>query len=345
MMQRLRDLFRQRTPEGPPDFGFALVGLGHGAEKFIEALQGSATVRVSALVSDHLPKATSLARKHGITHLYTYADFDSICDNPAVDAVYLALPNALHREFTERAAAAGKHVLCEKPMASTIADCHAMIEACQAANRLLMIGYRCVYDPLHQKLREILHSGALGTITMIESGFGFHAKPGWRLDPKLAGGGSLYDVGVYSINTIFNLFGEELSITSATITRDPASGMEMATRWQGSLASGATVRCHSSYLEKIPDYLRISATQGTLELRPAFAYQGTKLRGRYVDARSGDSVKVSLQNPRATPSSFRLEAEHLAQCVRTGTSLRTSGELGLRDMETIAQIYALAKWS
>jgi len=343
MMQRLRDLFRSHPPEASPDFGFALVGLGHGADKFIEALQGSASVRVSALVSDHLPKATSLARKHGITHLYTYADFDSICDNPAVDAVYLALPNALHREFTERAAAAGKHVLCEKPMASTIADCHAMIEACQTANKLLMIGYRCIYDPLHQKLREILHSGALGAITTIESGFGFHAKPGWRLDPKLAGGGSLYDVGVYSINTIFNLFAEDLSITSATIARDPISGMEMASRWQGSLASGADIRCHSSYLEKIPDYLRIHAAQGTLELRPAFAYQGARLRVRYIDVHSGDSVKIDLQNPRITPSSFRLEAEHLAQCVRTGTSLRTPGELGLRDMEVIGQIYSLAE--
>jgi predicted dehydrogenase len=329
---------RPRTPAS--SFGFAIVGLGHGAEKFLEAIQDSPSVHAAALLSGDPAKAARLARRHGVPHAYSYADFDAISNNPQIHAVYLAMPNAFHREFTERAAQAGKHILCEKPMAPTVEDCHAMIGACTRAGVLLMIGYRCLFDPIYLRARQLIHDGALGSITHVESGFGFRAKSGWRLDPSLVGGGSLYDVGIYSINTLNNLFPDQLTISSSEI--ELRSGIEWSTRWEASLAQGVNVSCSSSYLEKIRDSFHVEATRGTLTLQPAFSYRGTRLRAAYSDPISGKRIVVDVEQRRSAISSFRLEAEHLADCVSSGASLRTPGLVGLRDVATIQRIYAAA---
>lgn len=339
--------FRSQPDETDSRFGFAVVGLGHGATKFLEALRSSPSVRVSALVSGDAPKASELSRKFGVPVTSSYAEIDRLIDDPAVQAVYLCVPNALHREFTERAARAGKHVLCEKPMAATVADCEAMIAAFRAADRLLMIGYRTQFSSVHQHARRLLASGSLGRVQSVRSGFGFLAKSGWRLDPALAGGGSLYDVGVYPIHSLSHLLGEPFTIDRATFQRDAETGLEMAALWQGTLRSGATVSCQSSYLEKVPDFFEVQAERATLLLKPAFAYEGLHLQVRARDRNDRNArreLDLDLRTPRVEPSTFRLEAEHLAHCALTGAAVLTPGETGLRDMGTIAAIEAAASF-
>jgi predicted dehydrogenase len=192
--------------------GYAVIGLGRIAGHFMPAAGMTANSQITALVSGHPDKARTIAAQYNIpaTSIYNYENFDEIAHNPAVDAVYIALPNSMHAEYTIRAAKAGKHVLCEKPMATNVADCEKMITACKAANVKLMIAYRCHYEPTNLKAIEIIRSGALGQVQAIESPFGFNIARGeWRLSKTMAGGGPLFDVGIYSLNACRYLTGEE----------------------------------------------------------------------------------------------------------------------------------------
>ncbi|MDE3162335.1 MAG: Gfo/Idh/MocA family oxidoreductase, partial [Acidobacteriota bacterium] len=125
--------------------GYAIIGLGRIADHFMAGIRNTSNSRVAALVSGHRDKAERIAADYGVpsTSIYSYENFDEIAKNKDVQAVYVALPNSMHAEYTIRAAKAGKHVLCEKPMSTSIADAEAMIAACKAANVKLMIAYRC----------------------------------------------------------------------------------------------------------------------------------------------------------------------------------------------------------
>ena len=333
-----------RTPSSASGrFGYAVIGLGHIATYFLDALEGSRTAVTSALVSGDPAKAASLARKYSVPSTYTYADFDRIVDNPAVDAVYLALPVSQHREFTERAAAAGKHVLCEKPMAPNSADARAMIAACANAGVLLSIAYRCPHSFGHRRLRELVRSGVLGNNLRIESGFGFVLNPGWRDRPELAGGGSLYDVGIYPLNASRFLLGEDPSAVEGASAVCDSNGLERAVTWTSVFPSGARAACRSSYTEKIPDTLRVTGDNGTLLLAPAFSHRERyEIHGEYHERSTGKTVQIKERTSSNDPSEFRLEAEQLAAAVRNGDSLLTPGEDGLADMVAMEAIYAAA---
>lgn len=329
-------LFARKPPQDDRRFGYAVVGAGHGGEKMCEALKDSPVARVAAIVSGNAGKAKRLARRFGVERIYGYDEFDCIAVDASIEAVYLALPVAPHRSFTELAAAAGKHVLCEKPMAASVEDAQAMIDACKVAGRLLMVGYRLDYDPMHDELRRLLSAEVLGPLRHVTSGFGIVAKPGWRFDPALAGGGSLFDVGVYPIHALHEFFGET-ALESAVIVDDATTHMELDAVWKGRLANGATFECRSSYLARIPDVLHIEGERGVLTLEHAYAYERTRLRGEYRNT-GGVMEQVALHDARWNASLFRLEAEHFADCVRNGTQPRSSGEAGLRDLQTIAEI-------
>ena len=143
----------------------AVIGLGRIATHFLEG-NAEQQSKITALVSGHRDKAERIAAQYGVPHdsIYSYEDFDRIAANPAVDAVYVALPNSMHAEFTIRAAKAGKHILCEKPMDISSAQCVRMIDACKAARVKLMIAYRLHYEPTHLKALEIVRSGKLGLV-------------------------------------------------------------------------------------------------------------------------------------------------------------------------------------
>jgi predicted dehydrogenase len=339
-MFSFRNLFAPKPNPDDRRFGFAVFGTGHGAEKMCDAVRDSAKVRVTAIISSSQDRAAAFARRYNIPRALTYDRLDEFSGNAAIDAVYLALPVSLHRRFTEQAAALGKHVLCEKPMAATIADAEAMITACAAADRQLMLAYRLDYDPAHDKLRRMIDANILGKIEYVSSAFGILAKHGWRFDPALAGGGSLFDVGVYPIHALHALFGET-TITSAEVLEDPTTHMELEANWRGTLANGATFECVSSYLRRVPDTLHIRGERGHITLTHAFDYSRTALEAKCSDT-AGKQQTIRFCDSRRNPNLFRLEAEHLAEAVHSGTPVRTPGESGLRDLQTIAAIEAIA---
>ncbi len=181
-----------------------MVGLGHLAlQEILPAFGEARHVRVTALVSGEAAKARAVAAQYGVPEksLYDYKSFDGLRDNPEVDVVYIVLPNAMHAEYTVRAAQAGKHVLCEKPMATSVADAQSMIDACRSAGRKLMIAYRCQYEPYNRALTALARSGEYGKVRLIEAVNGQNSANNgqWRLDRAMAGGGSLPDVGLYCL--------------------------------------------------------------------------------------------------------------------------------------------------
>jgi predicted dehydrogenase len=154
--------------------------------------------KLVALVSGHRDKAERIAQQYGVPlgSIYNYQNYDEIAHNPAVDAVYIALPNSMHAEYTIRAAQAGKPVLCEKPMATSSADCEKMIAASREANRKLMIAYRCRLEPTNLRAVQLIRDGYAGKLQVIDTGFGFTIAPGeWRLNKAMAGGGPLGGCG------------------------------------------------------------------------------------------------------------------------------------------------------
>jgi predicted dehydrogenase len=160
--------------------GYAIIGLGRIAAIFMAGVRNSNNSKVTALVSGHRDKALRIAADYGVpeSSIYNYENFDSILSNKAVDAVYVALPNSMHAEYAIRAARAGKHVLCEKPMAISVAECESMIAACKSAGVKLMIAYRCHYEPTNLKAVSLIRSGAIGQVQAIESAFGFNIAQG-----------------------------------------------------------------------------------------------------------------------------------------------------------------------
>ena len=155
--------------------GYCIIGLGRIAGHFMPAVRNTTTSQIAGLVSGHRDKAERIAAEYGVpsSSIYNYENFDEIAHNPAIDAVYVALPNSMHAEYTIRAAKAGKHVLCEKPMSTSVADAEAMIAACKAARVKLMITYRCHYEPTNLKAVQLMCQGSLGQGQAIESTFRF----------------------------------------------------------------------------------------------------------------------------------------------------------------------------
>ena len=328
--------------------GYALVGLGNISDTFGRGCLKLAdkNIKVTALVTGHADtKGKEWANRYGLpeSSVYTYEMFDRIRENKAVNAVYIGLPNSMHKEYTVRAAKAGKHVLCEKPMAISSAECREMIAACKQNRVKLMIAYRCHYDPTHLETERIIQSGAIGTIQAFEGGFGFNAPLHnfWRLDPKLAGGGPIMDVGIYPLNAMRYFSREEPSaFTAALSTRDRAShrfdGMEQTMEFTMTFPSGILASVGTSYGENMPGFVRIHGSKGTIELGPAFDYTGIHLRS--LD----DHVKAEATSPDEETFHFQLEASHLADCIRIGATPRTPGEEGLHDLLAIEAIYRAA---
>lgn len=198
---------------------FAVVGLGHIAQ--VAVLPAFAHTQsdacLSALVSDDPVKRRVLSKRYDVRHTYTYRAYDTCLRSGEIDAVYIALPNSLHREFAVRAAKAGIHVLCEKPMAVTAADCRAMTRAADRYKVKLMVAYRLHFETCNLRTIKLAQSGTLGDLRLFHSVFTQQVRPGdVRLKQHL-GGGPLYDIGVYCINAARYLFRDEPIEVSAFV--------------------------------------------------------------------------------------------------------------------------------
>ncbi len=341
-------LLAQARTAGPP-VGYCVVGLGRiSVDHFLPGLLRSQHGKVTGLVSGTPDKAQKLAAQYGVppSSVYSYEQYDRIRDNPAVDAVYIGLPNSMHAEYTVRAAKAGKHVLCEKPMATTVADARAMIAACDAARRKLMIAYRCQLEPVNLRAIELIRSGAIGQVEAIESANGFNIPAGeWRLNRKLAGGGPLMDVGIYSLNASRYLTGEEpqvLAAYSSVIDKDGRfNEVEENVSWTMRFPSGIVASCTTTYGAPMDGFVRVHGAKGMLELAPAFGYQGIRLSG-FTQGADGGKQPIEMPEPIQDPQQFTNQADYFADCIRNDKPVRMSGEEGLRDMNLMMEIYRSA---
>jgi predicted dehydrogenase len=321
---------------------YGIVGLGRISLKhFMPGCKMSEYSKVTALVSGDRAKAEAQASEYGVApkSIYSYKNFDDIAHDPEIDAVYIALPNSMHAEYTVRAAKAGKHVLCEKPMATTVQDSEHMISACRDAGKKLMIAYRCHYEPMNLKAIEIIRSGALGTIQAIESANGFNESKGeWRLNRKLAGGGPLMDVGIYSLNACRYLTGEEpakLEAYSSVIDKDGRfDEVEENVSWTMRFPSGVVASCNTTYGAPMEGYFRVHGSKGVLHMEPAFGYEGIRLRTQI----KGQSPQEEV-SPLKDPEQFKVEADYFSRCILDNKQPRSSGEEGLRDMKLMESIY------
>jgi len=323
--------------------GYAVIGLGRIAGHFMPGVLNTTNSRITALVSGHRDKSQRIAYQYGVpdSSLYNYQNFDLIAQNPAVDAVYVALPNSMHAEYTIRAAKAGKHVLCEKPMCTSVADAESMIAACKAANVKLMIAYRCHYEPTNLHAIQLIRDGALGQVQAIDSAFGFNIGPGeWRLNKKLAGGGPLFDVGIYSLNACRYLTGEEpqhISAYASVLDHDGRFGeVEENVSWTMRFPSGVVASCNTTYGANMVGFYSVYGSKGWLQVDQAFVYEGLRLRANF------SGTKLDEPNPARDPSHFQAEAEHFSHCIQTGLEPQSPGEEGLRDMRYITEIYRSA---
>jgi predicted dehydrogenase len=322
--------------------GYAMVGLGViSMQHFMPGLKDAKQSRLTGLVSGHRDKAEKNAAEYSVptSAIYSYENFDSIRDNKAIDAVYIALPNNMHAEYVIRAAKAGKHVLCEKPMATSVDDCKAMIEACRSANVKLMIAYRCQLEPTNLRAIQLIRDGSLGTIQAIESANGFNIRPNqWRLNKKMAGGGPLMDVGVYSLNASRYLTGEEpqiLSAYSSVIDKDGRfNEVEENVGWTMRFPSGIVTSCNTTYGANMDGYYRVHGSKGVLNVENAFPYQG-----QHLTARMNGGATLDEPNPPKDPSQFTRQADYFSNCILNNTEPKMDGHEGLRDIQYVAQIY------
>ncbi len=334
----------QAIPERP--LGYAIVGLGtYGLGVIVPQFANCTHSRLAAVVSGDPAKAKRVAAANGLPDrsIYSYENFDSIRNNPDVDIVYVCLPNSMHAEYTIRAAQAGKHVMCEKPMAVSVAECKAMISACKTADRKLMIGYRCHFEPFNLEAMRLAKSGIAGKIRYVRSEHGFvQPNPSmWRLKRELAGGGSLMDMGVYSLQAARYMTGEEpIAVTAreATDRRDPRfTEVEDIIDWTLEFPSGALASCQSMYSAN-QNHVLLMGDKGRIELEPATRYDGNHM---WVGTDGREREITPPPGPGTTQ--FAGQLDHLALCVRSGAEPIVSGEEGLRDMRIVEAIYQSAR--
>lgn len=328
--------------------GFAIVGLGRlSINQILPGFAQTERCRVTALVSGDRGKALEVARQHGVPEhsVYDYENFDRIRDNPDVEVVYIVLPNAMHEEYTVRAAKAGKHVLCEKPMATSVAACERMIAACKEADRKLMIAYRIQYERLNALAYKYAREKKFGQLRLYEAVNAQNQAnvPQWRHDRKLAGGGSLPDIGLYCLNTARYLCGEEPVEVLGSIYSPPNDPrfreVEERCLWQMRFPSGLHAQCASEYSGHRSRRYRVHADDGWFGLDSAFDYSGLRMECAHAE---GD-VEHRENPQRPEKQQFALELDHMAWCVMENRRPYTPGEEGLQDQRIMEAIYRSAR--
>jgi predicted dehydrogenase len=328
--------------------GFAVVGLGRLAlEQILPGFVNSKHARVTALVSGSPEKAKVVARQYGVPSqsIYSYDDMARLAENPDVQAVYVVTPNGLHLQHVRAAALAGKHVLCEKPMANTADEARQMIEACANAGVQLMVAYRCQFEVFNSEAARIVQSGELGRARIIEATNTQVQGSGeqWRHRAQLAGGGALPDIGLYCLNGVRHVLGEEPIEVYAQIVNptndDRYREIEETVAFTLRFPSGAIANCATSYGAHESKDMRIRLERGWIDVENAFAYKGQRMR---IARRKGDIEAVEEQRLEFKDQ-FTLEIDYFAQCVRDGTKPSASGEEGLRDHVLMEAIYRSAR--
>ena len=332
-----------RTELGQParKLGIALVGLGsYSKNQLAPALQQTQNCRLAGIVTGTPAKAEEWMKKYDIpkANVYDYKNFDSIADNKDIDVVYVVLPNSMHEEFVVRAAQAGKHVICEKPMAITPKACQNMIDACKKANKQLAIGYRLHYEPFTQEVMRLGQQKVFGAVKFIESSDAFRIgdPTQWRMKKSMAGGGALMDVGIYAVQGARYVTGEEpISVTaqfSPKTEPQKFKDIEETLSWQFQFPSGAVSNSTTSYTAGV-ERLYASCENGWFELSPAFGYGPLK----------GRTSKGPIDKPHTNHQALHMDG--VCKDLLAGKQLpdHVTGAEGLRDVRLLQAIYRAAE--
>lgn len=329
-------LYGFNKPVKDKKLGIALVGLGsYAGGQLAPALLETEYCYLAGIVTGTKEKEAEWIKKYNLKeeNVYNYDNFDSIADNDDIDIVYVVLPNSMHAEYTIRAAKAGKHVICEKPMATSVEDCKKMIAACEEAGKKLSIGYRLHFDPFNEQMMILGQNRVYGEMNM-ESSFSFILDDPrrWRTQKELAGGGPLMDLGIYCLQGCIYTFGElPTSLWAKNITKDNEffKDIEGSIEWEMTFPSGKAY-CTTSYEEPFYDHLTANTEKGELKLSPAFIYNG--LKGITPDG----PMTVTPVNQQAQ------QMDAFAQNILQNTPSLVPGEMGLRDNYIIEKIYESA---
>src|SRR5688500_12458541 len=318
---------------------YAVVGLGHIAQvavlpAFAHATRNSQLV---AVVSGDRTKRREVARRYGIDQTFTYDEYDECLR--AVDAVYIALPNSMHAEYTARAARAGVHVLCEKPMAVTVDECRRMITACRTANVKLMIAYRLHFETLNLSAIEVVRRGDLGELKYFNSSFSMIVRRGDVRTKRSFGGGTLPDIGVYCINAARNLFGAEpTQVSAVSINSGLASLSEIDETTAAILRFGndrVATFITSFNAADVASY-RIVGTKGYLHADPAYEYAEGLEYALTIDGKTSRK-KFGKRNQ------FAPELLYFSDCILNDRVPEPGGEEGMQDVKIVEALYKSAK--
>jgi predicted dehydrogenase len=330
----------------PDSVGFAIVGLGgYALNQMMPRFAQAERAHVAAIVSGNPDKLRRVGDAYGVPPdaRYSYERFATVSADKRIDAVYIVLPSGLHAEWAVRAFAAGKHVLCEKPMALSSAECERMIAAGRRANRKLMIAYRSHFEPHNVQAMQLMAQGATGQLRLIRTEQSYRMGPtspseNWRVNRALAGGGPLEDLGIYGLQAALYLSREMPESVSATAFRpvgDPRFSeifAHVSSQWR--FPSGAVAQLATSYDSSGANFVHGRGTTGALIMDPATNYSGQTLRLEGRERRD-----FSLGDPQVQ---FSRQLDHFADAIRDGTPIKTPGEMGLRDLRLIEATYASA---
>jgi len=334
-----------KFPDLPPYEGpvlrVAIMGLGSYANRVAEAMQSCRMAKVTGVISGTPAKIKTWQGKYNIpdANCYNYSNFDDIKNNPEIDAVYVITPNAQHHDQVIRVAKAGKHVICEKPMALNAKEGTEMIAACQRANVKLLIGYRMHFEAKTLEIIRMRNEGELGKILFFQGlcGFKIGDPSQWRLNRQLAGGGSMMDIGIYAVNGARYMVGEEpIWVTAQETKTDPVKfkqGVDETIQFQLGFPSGAVASCLSTYSMNNLDRFFLNGEKGFAELQPSTGYGPIK----------GRTNKGELTQPHITHQTVQMD--EMAGIILQGKqpTVPVDGEEGLKDLKIIDGIYLAVK--
>lgn len=313
--------------------GIALVGLGNYAtSQLAPALQETKNCYLAGIVTGSPHKAESWKSKYNIPdgNIYNYEDFDHIKDNPDIDIVYVVLPNSMHAEYTIRALRAGKHVICEKPMAVTVEECDRMIAAARESGRMLSVGYRLHFEPHTKEIMRLGTGKIFGAIKKMHAGHGMSEVDGWRIDKELAGGGPLMDVGIYCVQAVQYSTGmEPVAVTAQQMPKtkpEKFADVEETLHFNLEMPDGSIAECVTSY-SQTSNHLRAEAERGWFELSPAYKYSGIK----------GESSQGKISFEEVNQQA--LQMDDFAEAIRNNRPSPVPGEMGRRDVKILQAIY------
>ena len=324
-----------------PVLRVAIMGLGSYGTRVAEAMQACVKAKLVGVISGTPSKVKNWQSKYGIPakNCYNYENFDDIKNNPDIDAVYVTTPNGLHHDQVIRVAKAGKHAICEKPMAINAREGQEMVDACKKANVKLLVGYRMHFEPKTLEVIRMRKAGDFGKILFFQGlcGFTIGDPTQWRLNKQLAGGGSLMDIGIYAINGSRYMTGEDpVWVTAQETKTDPVKfkeGVDETIQFQFGFPSGATASCLSTYKMNNLDRFFLNGEKGFAELQPSTGYGPIK----------GRTNQGELTQPVTVHQTVQMEEFAGIIFENKQPVVPVNGEEAIKDLKIIDAIYQAVK--